>query len=494
LFAISLIIATHKRQTFSLKDFTTVLRIQDYWYRKQRQMSSASEPTVLMGGVQPCLTLIPRSKSDVDETELIEFTLKLRAGSDKNAPTYKRKVARFNGGSPAEWIEVLEALDEIFAQNALTSPQDRENTIRTILRGDSLTAFESSIHESRANPEQPGEQLRLTVEMVTTALQAVSHDVFPHRALCHQIRWMQRRMRKPAGMGIRQFVAAISQMNEKLIRFPGATPSDLFKAEQLVELAEFALPDSWRAKFDLAGYVPTNFDKYRLIAEGEQIERAAALAKTRKPKDKSSKNAGKTGSTKNNFARKGKGNGQHSANAGKVTTKHKGPSKAPDAGKNLSGNKFRKELYALSKSKDRVKVIDQFASILKKERAKAVKAKSNNKSKNAKKSQASSATSSDDSSDSDESVHVMDAEETKKARMRHVFNRLKAKAKAVKKRPVLMSTETDKDEPLEEEKAFIAKVSPADEKNPFDSTSEEESSSDEDDDMSDVESDTKKTT
>ena len=78
--------------------------------------------------------------------------------------------------------------------------------------------------------------------------------------------------------------------------------------------------------------------------------------------------------------------------------------------------------------------------------------------------------------------------------MRHVFNRLKAKAKAVKKRPVLMSTETDKDEPLEEEKAFIAKVSPADETNPFDSTSEEESSSDEDDDMSDVESDTKKTT
>jgi len=362
LFAISLIIATHKRQTFSLKDFTRVLRIQDYWYRKQRLMSSASEPTVLMGGVQPCLTLIPRSKSDVDETELIEFTLKLRAGSDKNAPTYKRKVARFNGGSPAEWIEVLEALDEIFAQNALTSPQDRENTIRTILRGDSLTAFESSIHESRANPEQPG----------------------------------------------RQFVAAISQMNEKLIRFPGATPSDLFKAEQLVELAEFALPDSWRAKFDLAGYVPTNFDKYRLIAEGEQIERAAALAKTPKPKDKSSKNAGKTGSTKNNFARKGKSNGQHSANAGKVTTKHKGPSKAADAGKNLSGNKFRKELYALSKSKDRVKVIDQFASILKKERAKAVKAKSNNKSKNAKKSQASSATSSDDSSDSDESVHVMD--------------------------------------------------------------------------------------
>lgn len=453
-------------------------------------MSTATEPTVLMGGVQPCLTLIPRSKSDVDETELIEFTLKLRAGSGTNAPTYKRKVARFNGGSPADWIEVLEALDEIFAQNALTSPQDRENTIRTILRGDSLTAFESSIYESRSNPEGPGErQIPLTEEMITKALQAVSQDVFPHRALCHQVRWMQRRMRKPAGMGIRQFIAAISQMNEKLIRFPGATKDDLFKADQLVELAEFALPDSWRAKFDLAGYVPTNFDKYRLIAEGEQIERAAALAKTPKPKkDKSAKNTGKTGSTKNNFAGKGKGNGPHSANAGKVTTKHKGPSKAPEAGKNFSGNKFRKELYALSKGKDRVQVIDQFAAVLKKERAKAVKAKS--KSKNSKKTATSTATSSEDSSDSDASVHVMDAEETKKARMRHVFKRLKAKAIAVKKRPVIMS-DTEQDEPLEEEKAFIAQVSH--DKNPFD-TSEYESSSDEDEDMSDVESDTKKTT
>ena len=212
------------------------------------------------------------------------------------------------------------------------------------------------------------------------------------------------------------------------------------------------------------------------------------MAKAPKPKDKSTKNTGKTGSPKNNFARKGKGNGHHSANAGKVTTKHKGPSKAPEAGKNFSGNKFRKELYALSKGKDCVQVIDQFAAVLKKECAKALMAKS--KSKNTKKTATSTATSSDDSSDSDESVHVMDAGEIKKSRMRHVFKRLKAKAIAVKKRPVIMS-DTEKDEPLEEEKAFIAQVSH--DKNPFD-TSEYESSSDEDDVMSDVESDTKKTT
>ena len=82
-------------------------------------MSNNNDTTTLKGKLQPCLTLVPPTNKEVDETEIIEFTLKLRAGSGANAPTYKRKVARFNGGSPAEWIEVLEALDEIFAQNGL---------------------------------------------------------------------------------------------------------------------------------------------------------------------------------------------------------------------------------------------------------------------------------------------------------------------------------------------------------------------------------------
>ena len=102
-------------------------------------------------GGQPCLTLAPVVKSDVDETELVQFSLKVRAGSAATAPTYKRKVARFTSGTPAEWIAVLEALDEIFLQNSVTAASDQENVIRTILRGDSWTAFESSIQESRIN-------------------------------------------------------------------------------------------------------------------------------------------------------------------------------------------------------------------------------------------------------------------------------------------------------------------------------------------------------
>ena len=134
---------------------------------------------------------------------------------------------------------------------------------------------------------------------------------------------------------------------------------------------EFALPNAWRAKFDLAGYIPTDHDKTRLVLEGEQIERAADLSKAAaiKPKQHSTA-AGKTGSNRNR-ARRGN-NSKEPVSASSPAVKHKTPAKVESVGKNFSGNKFRKELYALSKNKDRVKVIDQYAAVLEKERKKAV--------------------------------------------------------------------------------------------------------------------------
>ena len=396
-------------------------------------MSTVTSGIPQRPGGQPCLTLTPTVKSDVDETELIQFALKVRAGSAINALTYKRKVARFTGGTPAEWIAVLEALDEIFLQNSVVAPLDRENVIRTILRGDSWTAFESSIQESRANPNAPAVPLPLTIEMVDTALKAVSSEVFPHRALINQVGWMKRRMRKPATMSIRHFVASVTQMNGKLIRFPGATESDLFDAPNLLELLEFTLPDAWRAKFDLAGYIPTNHDKTRLVLEGEQIERAAELSKANANKPKQHSNAaGKTGSSKNRAHRGNKSN-NGPVSASSPAVKHKPPTKVDSAGKNFSGNKFRKELFAISKNKDRVAVIDQYTAVLEAERKKAVRRTTARKK--AKKAKKEPDTSSSEDSD-DASIHVMDTQEVQKARTEFVKNRLRAGLQNIKKRKV----------------------------------------------------------
>ena len=435
---------------------------------------------------QPCLTLVPVEKKDVDETELIQFTLKVRAGSATNAPTYKRKVARFETGTPAEWISVLEALDEIFLQNSVATAQDRENVIRTILRGDSWTAFESSIQESRINVENMAEPLALTVDMVSTALKAVSQDVFPHRALVNQCNWMKRRMRKPANMSVRQFVASVTQMNGKLLRFPGATDSDLFEPPALLELLEFALPDSWRAKFDLAGYIPTNHDKIRLVMEGEAIERSLVLTKnaSNKPKQATAQN----GKNKKHFnsANKAitKSTGSAPASASSPSVKHQSPAKGNGGGgKNFSGNKIRKELYAISKNQDRVKVIDQYAAVLQKERKKAVTRNAAVKKAKAKRTKKDDTSSSSDNSDDEVSVHVMDAEEARHERHEFMKRRIRATMQRIKKRQVSYNfgptgtgdnaqgtvddgTTAGNDVPFEEEIAFHEQVNHSDDEGP----------------------------
>ena len=159
-------------------------------------MSSDGTPATFPGGVQPCLTLVSTPRSNPDETDLVQFTLKVRAGSNSSAPTYKRKVARFAGGTPAEWIEVLEAFDEVFVQNSLASAEDQVNIVRTVLRDDSLMAFESSLQEQHESPGNPGQLVALSIEIVNSALKAVSQDVFPHHALFMQKQWMKRHTKK----------------------------------------------------------------------------------------------------------------------------------------------------------------------------------------------------------------------------------------------------------------------------------------------------------
>jgi hypothetical protein len=108
------------------------------------------------------------------------------------------------------------------------------------------------------------------------------------------------------------------------------------------------------------------------------------------------------------------------------------------AGKNFSGNKFRKELFAISKNKDRVAVIDQYTAVLEAECKKVVRRTTALKAKKAKKEPDTS--SSEDSDDA--SIHVMDTQEVQNARTEYVKNRLRANFERLKKRRVSYTTGT----------------------------------------------------
>jgi hypothetical protein len=79
-------------------------------------------------------------------------------------------------------------------------------------------------------------------------------------------------MQKPKELSIRKYVAAVGRLNNSLPVFPNGKESDKINPGEILEILEWSIPKSWRTKFDLDGYVPTDFTKERFMTECEAIE------------------------------------------------------------------------------------------------------------------------------------------------------------------------------------------------------------------------------
>ena len=71
--------------------------------------------------------------------------------------TYKKYIRKFNEGTPQEWIEFMENLDEVWNQNLVTQPKDKVAVICTILEGKTCATFNSTFKETMKNDQ--GEKL-----------------------------------------------------------------------------------------------------------------------------------------------------------------------------------------------------------------------------------------------------------------------------------------------------------------------------------------------
>ena len=210
-------------------------------------------------------------------------------------------------------------------------------------------------------------------ENVQDALEAVSSTVFPHRALEIQKLWMNRRMYKPVELTARQTAAAITRLNNSLPFFPGRLLSSKFTETQIVELFEWSLPTTWRAKFDLDGYIPTLDTKSWLIEACEAIERNESIAdggndkkgkkgKAEKHKTENSGSGHKKGDEKNKtyFCTEHGTNSTHSTSEC-WTIKNRaarsdgsGGSKTTPPARSFSNKAFRKEVNFLARCNMRI--------------------------------------------------------------------------------------------------------------------------------------------
>jgi hypothetical protein len=123
----------------------------------------------------------------------------------------------FEEGSPQQWIDIV------------NGPSDRTSTIRALLKGESLTAFETTLEDVRVDPDPNANALQaLTIEHIGRAMDQISNAVFPHRALEIQKLWMVRGMKKPYDLSTRKTAAAIMKINNCLPVFPLGLPASKF--------------------------------------------------------------------------------------------------------------------------------------------------------------------------------------------------------------------------------------------------------------------------
>jgi hypothetical protein len=119
--------------------------------------------------LQPVLPLLPEVLPTKDQDKLT---------------TYKKFVRVFEEGSLQQWINLIQDLEEIWTQNSVNSSSNRTSTIRTLLKGKSLTAFETALEDVCVDPD-PDVNTRqaLTIEHIGRAMDQVSNAVSPHCAL-----------------------------------------------------------------------------------------------------------------------------------------------------------------------------------------------------------------------------------------------------------------------------------------------------------------------
>ena len=103
-------------------------------------------PKKKSGSLQPVLPLVPEklpTKED-DKSIFLTFELKAQEGQPDGATKYKKSKRKFEEGSPQQWIDLIKDLQEIWKQNSIKEGSDRAATVRSLVKGESATAFETA--------------------------------------------------------------------------------------------------------------------------------------------------------------------------------------------------------------------------------------------------------------------------------------------------------------------------------------------------------------
>lgn len=170
---------------------------------------------------------------------------------------------------------------------------DQAANLKAVLKGESLITFKSALDDAQVDPDPDPDSstlVAMTVDHIDKAILAVTRTIFPHRELELQKLWMQHYMKKPFKMKVRKWSATVTRINSCLPLFPGGTMTLKFLEDKILGLLEWAMPQTWRFKFDLDGYVPSMDTTVKFITECEAMEQHQESKKNNNDDNNNNKN------------------------------------------------------------------------------------------------------------------------------------------------------------------------------------------------------------
>ena len=191
------------------------------------------------------------------------LTFKLRSvPTDETSTTYELTVGYFKTGTPEELLLFLQQLRKIFTGQNVTTGPNCYAIARRLLQGDALAAF------NRAATQQGTE----TNEHFEETLRGLKLHVFPRKALTNQKRYMRRFLRKPRDLSVREFTTRLVEINEMLDQFPPGEGPQKLPNDELMDIAEYAVPATWQRAMLMHNFDPTIHTPQDFIEFCERIE------------------------------------------------------------------------------------------------------------------------------------------------------------------------------------------------------------------------------
>jgi hypothetical protein len=217
-----------------------------------------AQPSTKMGKKPFVPPPIPLERPAIKELKKQEYlVMKLRSDpTDANSQTYDLTIQFFRTGTPEEWLLFQRDLNRVLiGQNITTGPQ-KFAMVRRLITGDTLAVFNKAAEEN-------GNETNATF---LACLQDVTNHIFPQRALSFQKRYMRCYLKKPKDMSTREFAARISELNQYLKQFPPFEANQDIDDEEIIDIIEFGIPNSWQRNMVLQGFDPMDSTLADLVA------------------------------------------------------------------------------------------------------------------------------------------------------------------------------------------------------------------------------------